>query len=229
MGGEGSGGTGAGLPGLEEVDVDAPTGWRVVPMSDSSGPVEVRLLRRFSAGSTSVLVRFPAGWSRPAAGFYAAAELFVVLDGTLHLGDLSFGGATGGYLRAYVPRERTRTPGGALAWAHFDGPAEFVRSGPRGATPPPGGPIVPFALRGDRPAEEPCRVLARHPDGWASAVVDHAGDVGAGPAELLAPVARRWVHAGEGARVPALRGPVLLRRPERVADVAPATPVTPAT
>lgn len=206
---------GTGGPELVQVDVDTVEGWRPVPMSESTGPVELRLLRRFGAESTSLLVRFPAGWARPATGYYAAPELFVVLDGTVQLGDLSFGTATGAFLPAYVTRAEMHTPDGALAWAHFDGQAEFVRSDGRAPTHPPGGPILSFALDDAGEPGHPERIVADHGDGWTTSIVDDPKIVAKGPAEVLVPALRRWMYAGDGADVPALQGsgPVLARRP----------------
>lgn len=211
---------------LLQVDVDNADGWRPVPMAESSGPVQLRLLRRFGPESMSVLVRFPAGWSRPPTGYYAAPELFVVLDGVVKLGHRSFVAGTGGYLPAYVTRERTQSPTGALAWAHFDGLAEFVRSEGGADSHLREGPIVQFSLarrderaggldHGATPAAPatPEHLVARHPDGWTTWVLGNLGSAEVGPAELLSPAGRWWAYADDGAALPPAPGPLVVRRP----------------
>lgn len=214
MGREGAGEDGPGTPVVVDVTFDTVTGWRRVPMPSSNGPAEIRVLRRFGAGAMSALVRFPAGWSRPVAGFYAAAELFVVLDGVLLLGDLRLRSGTGAFIPAHTPRWRTEAPHGSLAWAHFDGPADFVARQMEAPEPEhlPGGLAVTSFSLADAASGSGREVLVEA-NGWVSWLTGGWGSPEPGPVEVVAPTERRWVYASAGTAVPALRGPVLVRRP----------------
>jgi len=210
-----------------EVDLIAPTHrqWQRVDMLGSSGPVQLRVLRRSSSGTMSALVRFPMRWSRWTSGSYAASELFVVLDGTLHLGDLRFEECTGAFVPGYTTRWWTAAPCGALAFAHFDAPAIFVPEPAhgrpqRGNRQPTGSgrrpmdeAVVSFSLVGIEPGVPEHRLIAADGQGWTSWVLARADPLLRGPAEVLAPAARRWIHAGPGAEIPILEVPVLVLRP----------------
>ena len=80
-------------------------------------------------GAFWALVRFPAGWSRPATGHYRVDEDFWILEGELEMSGITYGPEQGALIPAGTPRSQSRSEAGALAVARFDGPAAWVRTG----------------------------------------------------------------------------------------------------
>ncbi|MBX6750934.1 MAG: hypothetical protein IRY85_14890 [Micromonosporaceae bacterium] len=102
----------------------------------------VRLHRLHVDGETGAsvsLVRFPAGWSRPGIGFYAAAEEFVVLEGDIRVGQLYRAGDYA-YLPPRTIRSASASESGALVLAWFSAAPAWSEGEPE--TPPPGEPVV---------------------------------------------------------------------------------------
>ena len=93
--------------------------WKTVEMPGSNAPVQLAQLPRAADDAFRAFVRFPSGWSRPAAGHYAVAEEFLILEGDLQLNDTTW--RTGGY--AWIPSRRvrmgSRSESGCLAFAWF--------------------------------------------------------------------------------------------------------------
>lgn len=112
---------------IEWIGRDLP--WRPFSIPQSSPPVSlVPLHADPEAGSFLVLVRFPAGWTRSAAGHYSCDEEFVILEGELAVSGTVFGAGDRGWFPAGRERRDSRTGTGALALAWFSGPAEWVAS-----------------------------------------------------------------------------------------------------
>lgn len=119
--------------------------WLDVTIPGSDRPVDLHRLHADPLGQASVsLVRFPPGWSRPEPGHYAAAEEFVVLEGSITVGGHY---VAGDY--AYIPprtlRADSRSDEGALVLAWFSafpawtlGEAEVAPPGPQVAGRPSG-------------------------------------------------------------------------------------------
>lgn len=104
------------------------TDWRVMPIPDSSSQVDALRLRIGSDGSSTILVRFPAGWKREVPGFYECAEEFVVLEGELHLSDLVFVTGDHGWVPACGARGLTHSPIKTYALAHFFGIPKWINN-----------------------------------------------------------------------------------------------------
>lgn len=102
------------------------TDWRVLPIPDSSSHVDTIRLCVGSYGSSTLLVRFPAGWKREVEGFYECAEEFVVLEGELHLSDFVFVTGDHGWVPARGARGLTHTPVKTYALAHFFGFPKWI-------------------------------------------------------------------------------------------------------
>lgn len=97
-----------------------------MPIPDSSPQVDALRLRIGSDGSSTILVRFPAGWKREVPGFYECAEEFVVLEGELHLSDLVFVTGDHGWVPARGARGLTHSPIKTYALAHFFGIPKWI-------------------------------------------------------------------------------------------------------
>jgi hypothetical protein len=99
-------------------------------MPGANLPVQLARLPDLADGAFRAFVRFPAGWSRPGAGHYPAAEEFLVLEG-----ELSFNSTTwrsGGY--AWITANRIRADScsapGCLAFAWFAGAPRWIPGAP---------------------------------------------------------------------------------------------------
>lgn len=98
-----------------------------VPIPDSTAAVKMHRLHAWENGNSVMIVRFPAGWSRPIDGSYECAEEFLVLEGELQMsGDTAVAGD-----HVWVPPHSLRlgafTSNGALALAWFYGPPKWNR------------------------------------------------------------------------------------------------------
>jgi hypothetical protein len=117
-------------------------------MPGSNAPVQLAQLPRADDDAFRAFVRFPSGWSRPAAGHYAAAEEFLILEGELQLNDTTW--RVGGY--AWIPARRvrsgSRSESGGLAFAWFAGVPRWIAGEP---SQPPSSPVVSFARWHDAP------------------------------------------------------------------------------
>lgn len=100
--------------------------WVDFDIPDSAPAVKVaRLQRDDETRSSTLLVRFPPGWSRPAAGSYTSSEEFFVLEGDLAIGDTEYGPGDYAYVPAGAMRGSSSSSGGALTLARFEGPARW--------------------------------------------------------------------------------------------------------
>lgn len=105
---------------------DTAHGWTPIDIPGGSAPVPIVVLRRDPASrAQTMFVRFPAGWSRPVAGFYEAAEELVVISGVLHMSGITYKPGDWGYIPAGSVRTSTDTPEECVVFAHFDGPARW--------------------------------------------------------------------------------------------------------
>lgn len=84
-------------------------------------------LREEPSRAQSLIVRFPAGWSRPVAGSYATSEELVVIEGSLTLSGEVYVPGDWAFLPAGWLRDGTDADGHVLAYARFGGPARWTR------------------------------------------------------------------------------------------------------
>lgn len=98
--------------------------WRRVPMDGANRGIDVVPLASHPEDFV-LLARFPAGFERAVPGGYHAAETFLVLEGSLQIGDLSVSRGDLTHLPAHHLREPMRTSEGCTALAWFSGPATF--------------------------------------------------------------------------------------------------------
>ena len=100
---------------------------RSVPMPGGNLPIESVLLHLDKQSrARSLVVRFPAGFTRDAIGHYAAAEDFLVLDGAIELVGERFSAGDWGWVPPNATRWGFSSPEGALVYAWFSQGNEFV-------------------------------------------------------------------------------------------------------
>ena len=97
-------------------------------IADASPPVSVSRLKVEDGGAIWILVRFPAGWSRPEAGSYSVDEEFWLLEGDLELSGVTHRAGARVLVEAGSIRSGSRSIAGALAIARFGGRADWSRS-----------------------------------------------------------------------------------------------------
>ncbi|MER5458025.1 hypothetical protein ABT008_24950 [Micromonospora sp. NPDC002389] len=159
-------------PRPEQVDLTAARHpWREVPMPGANlGFHLTRLASR--SGAFVVHGHFPAGFARDVAGGYLVDEEFVVLDGELLLGDVTYRRGDLTFVPAGAVRTRMSAPGGATVLAWFGGPAEFH---PADRLPAPALPLAETVHLGpDTPLPDLPGALWRR---GASVSPDATGDV----------------------------------------------------
>lgn len=107
--------------------------WRTFLMPFTDIPVRLAPLRRDAAGgATAVLVRFPAGWARPACVAYGSDEEFLLLSGELRMNGVTHRPGVRVLVPAGTPRQASSTPRGAVAVAWFTGDPGVVKLLPDG-------------------------------------------------------------------------------------------------
>ncbi len=96
--------------------------WRTVPVDGATYPLQTqRLAADQASGARTLLVRFPAGFDRPAAGFYAVGEEFLILRGDLIINGQQLGAGDWVSVPAGTVRRGTASATGAVALAWFAG------------------------------------------------------------------------------------------------------------
>ena len=100
--------------------MSAPDGWVAVAMDGSAQPIYTMLLSYDrSTGRRRLLVRFPADFSRVEPGSYQTGEEFLVLEGSLELGEQRFEPGDLVVIEAEAIRPATTSAAGALALVAF--------------------------------------------------------------------------------------------------------------
>lgn len=95
--------------------------WRRIGPGLARSDAEYKLLSRDAGdGACSVLMRYPAGWSREGPEHVAATEEFYVLEGTLEMDGQVYGADCYACLPAGWTRGRMASPGGCVLLAFFD-------------------------------------------------------------------------------------------------------------
>ena len=89
---------------------------------DARHDVESKLLSRDDVDrSSTCILRYPPGWSRPAPQHLAVHEEFLVLDGAIRINGRLYEKHSYGFLPAGYPRERAESPQGAVLLTMFYG------------------------------------------------------------------------------------------------------------
>lgn len=186
---------------LQSLDVPD-SSWLDLTIPGSTPEVRLARLHADPVTRASVsLVRFPPGWSRPGAGYYTAAEEFVVLEGAIEVVG-SHGVGEYVYLPPRTVRTATVSPGGALVLAWFSGIPTWVTGEPEVA---PAGPPVVRTPHGVLRAD-----AAEVPGEYAVLPGAHAAALSV-DADVFDPVARRWGWLPAGTVPPAVDGPLHVR------------------
>ena len=108
--------------------------WAPFDIPGGNAAVQMALLDHDSVTrARTVLVRFPAGWTRGEAGSYVAAEDLVLLEGTLRMNGALWQAGDWAFVPARGLRAQMLTDDGALAYARFLGPAKWLRDEGEGA------------------------------------------------------------------------------------------------
>jgi hypothetical protein len=166
---------------------------RSVPMPESSLPIQSALLHLdVETRGRTLVVRFPAGFTREALGHYLAGEEFMVLDGALELMGETFARGDWGWVPPSATRWGFASPEGALVYAWFSQGNEFM--GGRGS----GGEAATRVAAIDCARE----LRSQDPILGSSAVVP-ANSWIMGPAEILEIDSQVWLRVETGTRVKA--------------------------
>ena len=100
--------------------------WQGQPLAELRPGTDARILSEDSeTGACSLMVRYPAGWSRETDGFLSADEEFLVLDGDLTVGRYDYGYLGYGHLPAGLPRRRIASHKGAIVLTFFSAAPEL--------------------------------------------------------------------------------------------------------
>ncbi|WP_185995304.1 hypothetical protein [Nocardioides campestrisoli] len=154
-----------------------------------------------SAGTRTVLVEFPDGWSREATGHQPAGEEMVVLSGALTISGLTCGVGQSLVVEPHATRSATSTTDGTRAVVWFSGPGGGWADGEAeqaGAAE---------VLAADETLDRGPRAgLVGTLRGLASA----AGLVFDTDVDVLWPQARRWADVPAGTPVPDVAGPAIV-------------------
>ena len=95
--------------------------WRRIGSGLARPDVEYKLLSRDPAtGACTLLMRYPAGWSREGPEHIVADEEFYVLEGALHMDDNIYGPDHYAYLPAGWTRQRMSSPQGCVMLAFYN-------------------------------------------------------------------------------------------------------------
>ena len=205
------------------VDVGA-LDWAEFTIPGSDRPVSLARLHADPERSFSLVVRFPAGWSRPGPGHYDAVEEVLFLEGDFAMTGRSYGAHDYGWFPVGYPREGSVSREGALALAWFSRPNRwFTEAGPEQDQALAG--RVEAHWRAVEPSPSPLgggpARLLRSGQRHASWVVDTvpAGVTTDVPVELFSLDARVWARVEAGRPLPALPGPAfcrIIRQAQRV-------------
>jgi len=119
---------------MDVIDLNGSLDWEPFDIPGGTEPVSlVRLRSEPETRAFTLLVRFPAGWKRPAEGFYEAAEDVVFLSGALQINDVTYSDGEWAHMPVGYPRRISIAHEDTLAVARFSGPARW-RQGLDGAS-----------------------------------------------------------------------------------------------
>jgi hypothetical protein len=99
-------------------------------MPGANAPVQLARIPHGDLGGFAALVRFPPGWSRPAAGYYAVEEQFVLIEGDLGFNGTIWRAGSSACIPARRVRAASHSPSGCLALVWFAGPPRWIPGEP---------------------------------------------------------------------------------------------------
>lgn len=173
-------------------------------MPGANLPIDVVQLE--PVGHTFVMLgRFPAGFARPVAGGYAAAEEFLVLTGALELEGTTVESGTLCFIPAHHVRSPMRSPRGCTVLAWFSGLPKFQRAGRLTASP-----VAAVAMVAVEGAQPDARQLRTTEADWKIAD-SQVLTAAASPVDAVDLTLTWWARVGPGAHAEMLAGPVLVR------------------
>lgn len=153
----------------------------------------------------AMLGRFPAGFARPVAGGYAAAEEFVVLAGALELEGATVESGTLCFIPAGHVRSPMRSPRGCTVLVWFSGVPMFRRAAALTASP-----VAAVAMVAVEEAHPDARLLRTTEADWK--IVDSRLLTTAPvPVDAVDLALTWWARVGPGAHAELPAGPVLAR------------------
>ncbi|MGB7542449.1 MAG: hypothetical protein WBM28_10585 [Burkholderiales bacterium] len=107
--------------------------WNTAPMPGSNAPVQLAQLPSVADGAFQAFVRFPAGWARPGPGYYSVAEELLILEGDLHLNDMTWHAGGYAWIQENRVRSASRSESGCLAFAWFASAPHWIPGEPNEA------------------------------------------------------------------------------------------------
>lgn len=152
-------------------------------MPGAAAPVRLARLPALPDGAFRAFVRFPARWSRPQPGYYAAAEEFLVLEGDLALDGHTWGAGGYAWIPGLVVRRDTRSRAGALVFAWFAAVPRWIAGDP----PTLGGEEIAGYAHW---SQAPGGLLHRGPSHWTRA--GRRGDLAVAGGETLGLETLSW-------------------------------------
>ena len=107
--------------------------WRRGLYGNARSEVEVRTLSfDDDTGASSLIIRYPAGYSRPDPEYLEVDEEFFVLDGAIEMNGQNYDRHTYGHFPARYVRKMTRSGAGAVVITFFSGEPRTHRGIPTG-------------------------------------------------------------------------------------------------
>lgn len=101
--------------------------WEPFDIPGGTSPVSIhRLHSDPTTRAMTLVVRFPAGWQRPQAGSYSAAEEAYVLEGAIEINANRFYAGEWFHIPTGLVRHVMSSPDGAVVLARFDGPPRWT-------------------------------------------------------------------------------------------------------
>ncbi|WP_162799264.1 hypothetical protein [Nocardioides sp. 616] len=154
-----------------------------------------------AAGTRTVMVQFPDGWSREGTGHQPAGEEMVLLSGSLKISGLTCEVGQVLVVEPHATRSATSTTEGTRALVWFSGAGGGWADGEASEA-------------GAIEVVQADETLHRGPRdglvGTLRAIASAAGEVFTGDVDVLWPQARRWAHVPAGSPVPDVAGPALV-------------------
>lgn len=184
---------------LTIVDLDGDDlAWGEHQIAGAEKPAHIVLLgANAELGTRTVMVRFPAGWTRDAVGHQPAGEEMAVLDGALSISGLTCGVGQVLVVEPNATRAATSTADGTRAVVWFSGAGGGWADGE--AADAGRAEVLPADAN---LARATCDGLA----GTLTAREDAAGAVFETDVEVLWPDARRWALVPAGTAAPDIAG-----------------------